>query len=360
MPGHVIVMPGNTGEPNVLMVQSEAPKPVNASQAEPNCSGGKRLAYRAVRLLANESESFRDAQIRPDDLRVAERDHLAACVEMLRKASDRGIRKRSGGRIVLVVILGRKRVSRVGVPIQIGDGLVGDEICCAGNFRVLRESLDQRRIRGIQGDRVGIRGGNQILPAGQLVIEKRVRNRIDVARPEAHRRIDRSIGQAENAREVVVVSHGCKRRSRAIIGESGRDGRPRDSDFVVGRVRVLIAAIKEELVFYDRQAHGAARRVAVQAGIFFILRNIRVGIVEIRGGVEPVRSAMAVELPVNVVRARGRAQVDVSAAGRSLFGVVHRSVHAHFLNGFGRRRGDRLADREVYGRAALHRERAEG
>ena len=48
-------------------------------------------------------------------------------------------------------------MSRVRIPVQIGDGLVGEEIGRAGNFRVLGERLDQSRIGGVQGEGVGIR-----------------------------------------------------------------------------------------------------------------------------------------------------------------------------------------------------------
>ena len=79
----------------------------------------------------------------------------------------------------------------------------------------------------------------------------------------------------------------------------------------------------------------SARGVAVQARILFIGRNVRVGVEEIRIGIQPVGSAMDVGLPVNVIRAGGSAHVDVRAARRSLLRVIHRSVHANFLNGLG-------------------------
>ena len=74
-------------EPKVLMVQSLAENPVICSQAELRRS--KRLSQRAVRLFPHETESFRDAQSRLDDLRVTKRGHLAARIEMLRKSRNR-------------------------------------------------------------------------------------------------------------------------------------------------------------------------------------------------------------------------------------------------------------------------------
>ncbi len=88
LPGHVMVMPGKILEPNVLMVQSAAPKLVSALAGRAQLRRRKRLGDRAVGLFPNEPEGFRDAQIGLDDLRVAERNHLAARVEMLRKARD--------------------------------------------------------------------------------------------------------------------------------------------------------------------------------------------------------------------------------------------------------------------------------
>jgi len=69
---------------------------------------------------------------------------------------------------------------------------------------------------------------------------------------------------------------------------------------------------------------------------------------------------MAVELSVNVIRAGGRAHIDVGAAGRSLLGIVHRSVHPDFLNGLWSRRGNRFTNRQINGRAALNGKRAQG
>ncbi len=58
---------------------------------------------------------------------------------------------------------------------------------------------------------------------------------------------------------------------------------------------------------------------------------------------------------MNCIGAGGRAHVDVRAAGRSLLRIVHGRIHAQFLNGFGSRRRQRLADRQINRRRALDR-----
>ena len=47
-----------------------------------------------------------------------------------------------------------------------------------------------------------------------------------------------------------------------------RHKRAGDSDFLVGSMRVLIAAEKEELILLDRQSDRSSRGVAVQTGFF--------------------------------------------------------------------------------------------
>src|ERR1700723_1019346 len=63
---------------------------------------------------------------------------------------------------------------------------------------------------------------------------------------------------------------------------------------------------------------------------------------------------MPIQTSVNVVWARGGAPVDVSAAGGTLLGIVHRSVHANFLNGLWSRRRNCLANPQINRGAALH------
>src|ERR1700694_600930 len=126
----------------------------------------------------------------------------------------------------------------------------------------------------------------------QLIVEKGIGDGIDVTRREAYHGINVPVAQAKRPREVVVIPNCSKRRSRTIVGESGRNSGSGDPDFVVRGVRVLIAPVEEKLVFYNRQTHGSARGVAVQPRIFLIGRDVRVGVEEIGIGVEPVGSPM--------------------------------------------------------------------
>ena len=56
---------------------------------------------------------------------------------------------------------------------------------------------------------------------------------------------------------------------------------------------------------------------------------------------------MDVKAAVGFVSAGSRAHVDVRAAGRSLLRIVHRSIHANFLNRFRSRCGQRLSDGQI-------------
>ena len=97
----------------------------------------------------------------------------------------------------------------------------------------------------------------------------------------------------------------------------------------------------------------------MQPWVLLIRRYIGVRVEEIRSRVEPIGAAMDVELPVNVIRSRSRAHVDVGAARRALLGVIHRSVYANFLDCFRRRRRNRFADRQVNRSTALDRQSAQ-
>ena len=143
--------------------------------------------------------------------------------------------------------------------------------------------------------------------------------------------------------------------SHGASPESGRHKRARNTNLLVGRVRVLVAAVEEELVLLDGQADRSTRGVPVQLRILFIRGNIRIGIEEIRIGVQPIRSAMHVGSAVNVVCAGRGAHVDVRTAGPALLRVIHRSVHAHFRNRFRSWRRNGFANRKINGSAALDR-----
>ena len=96
------------------------------------CSGcercrRKRLVHRAKSFFANEAENLGNAQVRLYDLSVAQGNYLAARIQTLRKTCNLRVRVWSGCRIMLIVIFGGKRMGRIGIPIQIRDGLMGQE-----------------------------------------------------------------------------------------------------------------------------------------------------------------------------------------------------------------------------------------
>ncbi len=101
----------------------------------------KGLINRGVRLLADEAKDFRNAQIRSYELRMAERDHLAAGIQVLRKACHHRIGVRSNGRVMLVIILREEGMRRIRIPVQVSDRVVGKEVCCPRHFRIFRERL---------------------------------------------------------------------------------------------------------------------------------------------------------------------------------------------------------------------------
>ncbi len=97
------------------------------------------LANRAVDLFADEAEHFGDTEIRRDGLRVGNGGDLAACIQMLGETFNRGISERRERGIVLVVVLQRQSVFRGWLVVEIGDGLIGDEIGGLGEKNILRE-----------------------------------------------------------------------------------------------------------------------------------------------------------------------------------------------------------------------------
>src|ERR1022692_812443 len=82
---------------------------------------------------------------------------------MLRRSLDRGVSERRRGRVVLVVILQRERVFGADQVIEIGHGLVGDEI------RWLRDEGVFREVEGGHGGR--IRRRKHVLAVRQLVVQ---------------------------------------------------------------------------------------------------------------------------------------------------------------------------------------------
>ena len=126
---------------------ADAWKERRAKSVDRRCAGltGKRLwreglSYGAVNLLAKNSEHFRNAQVRPEGLRIGQRRDLAAGIETLRKARNAGVSVGCDARIMLIIVFCRYGVLGASVPIEIGDGLIGGEVGGARADGVFRKS----------------------------------------------------------------------------------------------------------------------------------------------------------------------------------------------------------------------------
>ena len=71
--------------------------------------------------------------------------------------------------------------------------------------------------------------------------------------------------------------------------------------------------------------------VAMQLRNLVVRRNILILIEEEWSGVEPAGAAVGVKVAVQIIGARRRAHVDVRARRRTLLRVIHRGIHADFL-----------------------------
>ena len=88
----------------------------------------ERLVDGAIDFFANETEDFDDAEIRFEELRVGDARDLAAGIEMLRESGRTGVRIGSDAGIVLIVILEGESVFGIDDPVEVGDGLMGEEV----------------------------------------------------------------------------------------------------------------------------------------------------------------------------------------------------------------------------------------
>ncbi len=216
------------------------------------------LADGAVDLFANEAEDFGDAEVGLQRLRVHDRGDLAAGVEILREARRFGVGEGRGGRVVLVVILERERVFGIDDVVDVGDGLVGDEIGSAGSESVFGEIDRWREAAG---------GWDQKLAVGELVVEKAVGHGIDVAGSGA----DDGRTVAESGK-LPLTSAAMAAGLRSSVSPGGHDV-ARAADFLVGVVNVLVAEEAEELIFDDGSAESAAGGVAMLRRNFIGMRE---------------------------------------------------------------------------------------
>ena len=114
-------------------------------------------------------------------MRVGDARDLAAGVEMLGEAGRAGVGVGSNAGIMLIVVLEGERVFGIDDPIEVGDGLIGEEISGADSEGVFGE-VDCR------DETVG--GGDQELAVGELVVEQAEGDGVDVARGGADCRIN--------------------------------------------------------------------------------------------------------------------------------------------------------------------------
>ena len=180
-------------------------------------------------------------------MRVGDGDDLTARVEMLVETGDAGVSVGRDGRIVLVVILEGDDVFGRGVPVEIGNSLMSQEVSGSGNNCVLREA---------HGGSFAISGWDQILAVGEFVIEKSIGDRADVARIRADVGIgDQRGGEVtgnllsgriatRSAVEIVIHDRSEARRS-PVVGEAGGNGEARKANLLVRGVIVLITHVAE-------------------------------------------------------------------------------------------------------------------
>src|SRR5579871_5181927 len=210
---------------------------------------------------------------------------MAAGIEVLSEAGHVGVCVRRVEGIVLIVVLERDGIPRVGDPVQICDGLIGMEVSCAGNGSIKRHVLCRSNTGGRR---------DHVLPIGQLVVEKKESNWADGTG------LDSII-----AREAEVCVGQCRQSARAaIIGKPGRHSKPRDADLLIANVNMLVGDEAEELVLDDRPAKSKASVVPMKLRDLLISRNAVVLLEEERRSVQPVRASAKISTAVISVGAR--------------------------------------------------------
>jgi hypothetical protein len=148
--------------------------------------------------------------------------------------------------------------------------------------------------------------------------------------------------------EGIIRQCGEVGRTRpAGVAEAHRDIDERVAKLLIRDVQMLVREEAEEFVLDDGPTHGSTRNVAMQLGILHVLRHVRILLEEERRSVDPVSAVMHVGRTVKAISARRGAEIDVRAGGGTLFGVVHRSIHANFFNGLRSRCGNGIADGQI-------------
>ena len=332
---------GDAGE----VVGAEGVDAGGAEAAARDAGGAEGLLVVAVELFTEEAEGLLGAEVGFEEEGVVDREDVGAGVEALGEAGDVGVGEGGGGGIVLEVVLEGDGIAGGGVVIEVGDGLVGDEVAGAGDEGVVGV-LGGGEDAGVVGNEpfagLAVDGGS---------VEEGYGDVVDVGGGGGSAL--RAVGDVGGGAKGVVREGGEAGGGTVGVGEADGNVEEGVADFGVGDVEVLVAEEEEELVFDDRAADGSAGGVAMELRDLLALGNVGVLLEEEGRGVEPIGAAMAVGGAVEDVGAGGGGEIDVGAGGRALFGVVHGGVDADLFDGFGGRCGEGVADGEIDGGGGL-------
>lgn len=160
---------------------------------------------------------------------------------MLGEPFDGGIAERRQRGIVLVIVLQRHSVFGCWLVVEIGDGLIGDEIGGLRKKNIFREIQAGREIR--------IRRREQVLAIGKFCVQELKRNAIDSGCRETGRWVCGGSARGTICISEILVNNASERRRAAIVGQTKGHCGAGGSDFQVGSVRVLVADECEKFVF---------------------------------------------------------------------------------------------------------------
>ena len=249
---------------------------------------------------------------------------------------------------MLVVVLHRERVLLAGIPVQIGNRLIGFEGRGAGQEGV----VGRKDVRGIAGGLVGDEPVARVAGNRGRILHLEETKPDGVVGPVAGG--DGQTGDAFVGGPVVVDQVGQIDGITICAAQSGDSVGQLVASLLIGDLQALIGEESEELVLDDGAADLRARGVAMQLRVLVVGGDVAVLLEEERSGVEPVGSVMEVCAAVEGVGPGLGAHIDVRAGGGSLLCVVHGGVDADLLDGLGRRRRHGVADGQVNRGAAGH------
>ena len=299
----------------------------DAPEIDAQVTRGKRLLGLGIGAHADETGLVFPGQIGGHDGGVVDGSQLGTRVEGLAETVD-------GGAAAVGVVVGRIlgevldgeafALAPVVIDAAGGDiGLGGTGGACDGH--VVAKLLGGNGVfDGWAGDEIGpVDLGRHDLEGGG----------IDLALCHGHTE--------------VLLGDGGEGTGAAVVTEVLGNGGVLGSGEVVTDAQRLVGAEEEQLVLDDRAAHGGTGTVVVQWRHFLAGRDGGVGVAEELGCVEGAVLEVLVDLAVQAVGPGFRDQGDVGAGLGALGRIVHGGVHANFLEGFLRRRGEGLADTVV-------------